>query len=200
MINSLYIFIKYLKTFSVDLWWFFIDFAKFSALREEEGMVGNNNKIWKIFMKLLRSQWCLGTGSKILFLKCFIFFTNLLICACSCIFQFLSSVTLQVGWCHRFVFCQFKHPTGKSRYFSLTLCLHLHSVYLLLGRFPNPLSCVHRSTVSAQWTLQPPGIYIILFRPDMCSHHNRFYSACRTDLWSISSRPYYISLKMAFYA
>lgn len=74
MINSLYIFIKYLKTFSVDLWWFFIDFAKFSALREEEGMVGNNNKIWKIFMKLLWSQWCLGTGSKILFLKCFIFF------------------------------------------------------------------------------------------------------------------------------
>lgn len=39
MINSIYIFIKYLKTFSVDLWWFFIDFAKFLALREQEGMV-----------------------------------------------------------------------------------------------------------------------------------------------------------------
>lgn len=115
-------------------------------------------------------------------------------------FAVLSSVTLQVGWRHRFVLCQFRHPIGKSRYFSLTLCLHLHSVYLLLGRFPSLLSCVHHSTVSAQWTLQPPGIYIVLLRPDMCSHYNHFYSACRTDLCSISSRPYYFSLKMAFYA
>lgn len=99
MVNSLYIFIKYLKTFSVDLWWFFIDSAKFLALRKEEGMVENNNKIWQVFMKLLRSQWCLGTVSKILFLKCFIFLPNLLICVFSCILQFLSSVTLQVSWC-----------------------------------------------------------------------------------------------------